>query len=307
VSGPELSYVLGTDRYETVRETVRAVAAQSVADRIELVLVGPPGLAVDDADVAGIGCLRVVAVATLSSLPAAHAAAVQACTAPFVLIGESHAFPDRSCVERVLSTLAEGHVAVTPALRNGNPRTARSWANLMVTYSRWLGGPRRELDVMPTHNGAFRTATLVSLGDRLADLLDYGGGLEVELRRHGGTLLLEPAATLAHLNVARPKGWVADRYLAARLYGAARSRGWSRARRAAYCVGGPLIPVVALGCLLRSDGWAATRPLMPRGTLVAAVVSVVVMAAGEVAGYAAGAGSAPERVLEYELHRARYA
>ncbi len=301
-----LSFVLGVDRYGTGRDTVRALARQTIADRVELVLAGPSGLAHDPEDTGALHSVRVVE-APLDPLTSAQAVGVAAASAPIVMIGETHAFPEPDCLERILAAFRDERVeGVAPSVANGNPRTARSWANLLVTYGNWIGRPAGQIDQMASHNAAFRREALLAFGPDLAGLLENGGGADRRLRAAGGTLLFVPEARLQHLNVSRPRGWLADRYWAARAFGVARSREWSASRRAAYCAGAPLIPVVFLARVFRSPAWASLRGELPRGVTPALVVSVLAITAGEVSGYAVGLGRTHSRLLEYELHRARY-
>jgi hypothetical protein len=310
VRGLDVSYVIATDRFETVRDVVRAVADQTIRDRIELVLVCPSEaeLALEPEVSAGIGAVRVLEVESLVPVTEACAAGILGASAPLVFVGETHSFPEPDCLERLLATHArERYAAVMPLLVNGNPRRASSWANLMVTYRDWLAPASGEIASISTHNVCFRRDLLIGYGDRLAEMLDFGSGLDGELRAQGYGLLVEPAARLPHLNVATLGAWVADRFLVARIYADAKARRWSRPRRLAYSLAGPIIPALIVARVLRSQQWSHHRSSMPAGTLAGVVLSAVVIAAGEVAGYLTGSGSAPRRIAKYEVHRARYA
>jgi hypothetical protein len=177
----------------------------------------------------------------------------------------------------------------------------------MVTYRDWLAPAGGEIAAISTHNVCFRRDLLVGYGDRLPEMLDFGSGLDAEFRAQGYGLLLEPAAELPHLNVATLGAWVADRFLVARIYADAKARRWSRTRRLAYALAGPIIPALIVVRVLRSQQWSHHRSSMPAGTLAGVLFSAVVIAAGEVAGYLTGSGSAPRRIAKYEVHRARYA
>ncbi len=304
-SRPAISVVLVTDALSTIAEVIAALRAQPIHDRIELVVVRPPGAGLGEVE--GLGAVRSVEVASLAPLEAAQAEGVRAATAPVVLLGETHAFPDPGALEPVLRAIEdEGYAAVAPGLRNGNPETAASWASLMVTYGRALGGDRREVETLPTHNTSYRRDLLIALGAELPALLRVGGGLDARLRAAGHRLLYEPAATFAHLNVVPLRSCFLDRFYVARCYAAARSRSWPVARRVLYAVGSPLIPFVLGARIVRSRGWAAHRHELPRGVWLPFAVSLAAIAAGELAAYVGGVGRAPERVLEYEIHRARH-
>lgn len=310
MNSPQVSYVLATDRFETVREVARAIAAQTVAGAIELVLVCPSEreLGLEPDAVHGIGDVRVLEVDTLVPLSRPRAAGIHASSAPIVFVGETHSFPEPSCLETLLAAHRDGHYAVVmPAIVNGNPERASSWANLMVTYRHWVPPAERgEVENVSTYNGCFRRELLVAYGDRLAEMLEYGSGLDRELKAQGYALLLEPAASLRHLNVATMAAWLPDRFLGARIWSAARARRWSRPRRLAYALTSPLVPFLLVARVLRSRQWAEHRSSMPAGTLAGLVVSALAIAVGEAAGYLTGSGTAPHRIAKYELHRNRY-
>jgi hypothetical protein len=192
-------------------------------------------------------------------------------------------------------------------IENANPQKALSWAALILTYRHWIApAAREEIGMLSTYNACFRREALLAFGDRLDRMLDYGSGLDRDLRARGGRLLMEPAARLGHLNVAALNGWLPERFLSGRFWAVARSRRWTPGRRLLYAVASPLIPLAIAGRALKSKQWAHHRGKMPRGTLGVLVVSAIATAAGEVVGYVAGGGDTPVRLAEYELHRSRY-
>ncbi len=305
-----VSYVVATDTFATIRGVVRAVRASSIARSVELIIVCPSvsALGLEDTETDGIGAVRVIEVSEVIPLSPARAEGVRAASCPLVFIGETHSFPRPGCLEALVDALNSGEVAAaTPVIENANPQKAFSWACLMLTYRHWLApATRADTDVMSTYNACFRRAHLVAFGDRLSSMMDYGCGLDRHLRASGGRLLIEPAARLTHLNMAAFPGWMVERFLSGRFLGSARSRDWSPARRLAYVLGAPLIPVIIAGRALQSPQWTHHRLQMPRGTLVALVLCALATAAGELIAYIAGNGQTPVRLAEYELHRARY-
>lgn len=306
----QLSYVVVTDTFATIRDVVRAVRASSIAGGVELVLVCPSEreLGLDPAETTGIGAVRVIEFGAIIPLSPARAAGIRAATCALVFVGETHSFPVVDCLEALVAAHRSGdYAAVTPVIENANPQTALSWAGLMLTYRHWLEPAAREdIDVLSTYNACFRRDLLLRFGDRLTAMLDYGSGLDAELRAGGGHFLIEPAARLMHLNVAALSGWLPERFLSGRFWGTARSRHWSLARRLAYVLGAPLIPIMIASRAIRSRQWTHHREQMPRGTLAAVILSAVATAAGELTAYVAGGGKTQIWLAEYELHRARY-
>jgi hypothetical protein len=311
MSGLRVSFVLATDRFETVREVVRELRSQTMSEFVELVLVCPDEqeLDVDADEVRELGAVRIVGGRPADDLEAARAAGVRAASAGLVMIGEAHAYPDPECLERLVARHEAGRYgAISPRLRNANPLTAASWASLLVTYPSLIDSDAAEITFVSSHNTMFRREALLDLGaDRLAELMEPWGRVGDELRAHGYALFHEPAATLRHVNVARVATSVADRFMTGRLYAASRARAWSRLRRAAFCAGAPLIPFVVGARLLRSRVWRTRRREVPRGTLAMLALGFVASAAGEAVGCAIGAGSSLASLSVLELHRERYA
>ena len=168
--------------------------------------------------------------------------------------------------------------------------------------------PARESDIAPTHNGAFRRQVLLDLGPELDRALHQGDYLTVLLRSANHRMFFEPAARIDHLNVARWRPWLQERYFGGRLLGGRRAERWSWPRRLIYLLGSPLIPpllVMRLRPVL-----AATRRagLLPRGTLAVVFAGGIVSAVGEMVSYILGPSPSAEPLMtEFELHKVRYA
>jgi hypothetical protein len=305
-----VSYVVVTDTFATIRGVVRAVRASSIAGSVELIIVCPPAPAfgLEDAETDGIGAVRVIEVREIIPLSPARTEGIRAASCPLVFIGETHSFPQPGCLEALVAALENAEfAAATPVIENANPQKAFSWAGLMLTYRHWLApATKGEIDMVSSYNACYRRDHLVALGDRLTAMMDYGSGLDRHLLKNSGRLFFEPTARLRHLNMAAFPAWMAERFLSGRFWGTTRSRHWSPARRLAYVLGAPLIPVLMAGRALQSPQWAHHRQQMPRGTLVALLLCALATAAGEVTAYIAGNGKTPIRLAEYELHRARY-
>ena len=298
----ELSVILATDRFDTIRDVVRHLNAQTARERLELVVVTPSAFEVEET---GFGGVRVVeSDAEAIDVASLRAAGVNAASAPAVLLAETHSFPAPDSLERLIERHRDSWVAVGQAICNGNPETMRSWTNLFLDYGPWTdpsaGGEMREL---PTHNSSFKRAELLACGEQLPELLRYSEGITAILRARGGRLYLEPRARTFHVNVSRATSWVVERSAAGRAYAASRAEGWPAWRRAVYACGSPLIPLVRGRRVLRHiRRTGRSAELLPR-ILPALVVGLAVSALGELAGYALGPGRAPRLVGEMELRR----
>jgi glycosyltransferase involved in cell wall biosynthesis len=307
-TAPVLSVVVVTDGYETIRKTLRHVAAQAIAARIELVVVVPRGVAIprDEPELAGLWGVQVVEIESIESLSWARAPGIQAATAPVVVLTESHVYPEPGWAEALLAAVDEGWAVVGPGVTNANPNSVVSWANLFIDYGPWIGGGRRELVDLPGHNSAYRREVLVELGDELGELLEAEYFMHARLRERGHRLLLEPAARMRHVNVSRLGSLLLERYNTGRRFGGARGRTFSPARRLLYAVGSPLIPLVRLPRILRDVERSGLRgELLPR-MLPALLFGLVVSACGELVGYLAGPGDSMLHLSRIELHKERY-
>jgi hypothetical protein len=307
---PAMSVVLVTPSgLEALGETIACLRAQTAVSRLELVVVGPE-LAARAARSSRLEVFAsVVLVETRPARTTAEglAAGVRRSTAPIVAFTEEHAFPEPDWAERLLQAHRGPWAAVGPAIVHRNPGTRTSAADYVLAFGRWAPqgapGPATEL---AGHNSSYKRETLLSLGAELEHALAAECLLHGQLRARGAELYFEPAARTGHLVASSFRRWLPTRFERGRLIGASRARSFSRARRAVYVAGSPLIPFVRLGRLSRGlppgAGWRQYGP----GVTATVCLGAVVEAAGEAVGYARGEGSAERRLTEYELRRRAY-
>jgi hypothetical protein len=307
--GPALSFVVGTDAMATVEDTLAHLRAQDVRDRIEVVVAAPRSSNVDPASPAfeGFWGARHVPVDSVESLSHARAAGIRAARAPVVVLGETHAFPERGWASALLAAHDEPCAAVAPCVANANPSTTMSWANFFLDYGPWSELPQRtELADLPGHNSSYKRDLLLELGDRLEPLLEAETFLHQELRSRGHRLLIEPAARLRHVNVSRWRWFLFERFSVGQRFGGARAQGFPRWRRAVYAAGSPLIPAVRMPRVLRDVRRSGRRAELLPAILPTLLLGLVLSALGELAGYLAGPGASAERLSRIELYKQRY-
>jgi hypothetical protein len=307
---PLMSVVVVTpDTYATVRKTIRHLRAQNVSHRLELVLVAPQAgrLGLAESELREFHGYKVVEVGHMKSTARARAAGVREARAPVVALAEDHAFPAPGWAEALVERHKEGWAAVGPVMANANPRSATSWANLLIEYAPWLeGAPGGEREHLPGHNGSYKRDILLAYGERLEAMLDAESVLHWDLRARGHRLYLEPKARTFHQNFSVRASSLPLRFNGGRLFAAARARDWPPRRRALYAAAAPLIPLVRLLRIAR-EMCAPGRPrhLLPR-VLPALAAGLVFDGAGEMAGYALGPGRAMAKLSDMEFHRRRY-
>ena len=308
---PSLGVILATDRYETIRPVIRHLQRQTIRDQLEIVMIGEGSLSaeVDAADLAGFARVHVETVASLDPVSTARAAGVRAAQAPLVFIGETHTYAHPTWAEALVRARVDGRAGLIPGFGNANPTGPLSWAIFLLDYGRWLYlMPASESDIAPTHNGAFRREVLLDLGEDLDHALHQGDQLTRLLQSANHRLYFEPSARIDHLNTARWRPWVRERFLGGRLLAGRRAARWSWARRLIYVCGAPIIPLLLAARLRDVLAVARGAGVLPRGTLAALLLGGCISAVGEVVGYLVGDRPEVEpEMMEFELHKVRYA
>jgi GT2 family glycosyltransferase len=306
-STPEMSVVIVTpDRYETIRKTMRHLRAQTVKDRLEIVIVAPSAekLGLDVSDLKDFLQFRVVEVGAFRSTAEARAAGIRQASASVVVFGEDHSFPAPGWAEALIKAHRQPWAAVGPVEINDNPDSLISWADILLNSARWLEPAEATvIDDLPWRNSAYKRALLLDYGSELANLLEAESFLHQDLQDRGYQLYLEPAAKTYHLNFGTISSLVREQFHGGRLFAALRMRRWSMLRRLLYIGGAPLIPLVRLWRILR-ELRRPGRPhdLLPR-ILPALMLGLVASAIGELGGYVFGSGNASQQICKLEFHR----
>ncbi len=303
-----MSVILATPGdFTTIAATVHHLRRQSVAGRLELVVVArtADALAVGEQAFRGFWGYQVIGAGPDISVGRANAAGVRAARAGVVAFAEDHCFPEPGWAEALVERHARGDVAaVGPVLRNANPGTLVSWCDFAIGYGRWIDPSiTGDQPFLPGHNSSYRRDVLMELDAHLDDLLAAETVLHLELRKRGHRLVMEPRARAAHTNFGRLGSWLPAQYYHGRIFAAERARHWSRAKRVFYAAASPLIPVVrfvrAAGHLRRSE---RPRPSLPRLSPLLAL-GLAADGAGQMLGYLRGAGTAPHQLPEFEFRR----
>ncbi len=306
---PRLSVVLATPGdFGAIRKTLVHLAAQTSREALELVIVATSReLLQPDAQVlAAFARYSIVEIGDFVSLGSANAAGVRAATAPLVALAEDHCFPDPDWAEHLIRAHEGQWAAVGPAVRNANPATIVSWADLFIGYGPWLEPvERRDVPFLPGHNSSYKRALLLAYGERLDALLTVETVLHWDLRAKGHRLRLEPAARVAHTNFSLWSSWLPVLWLNGRAFAAERRKGMSVFVRAVYVAGASLIPFVRLARVATAARSTQLRRQFAR-CFPAVLVGLAVDALGQMVGYAWGPGASGGRLAQYECHRVKH-
>ncbi len=311
MSVPSLSAILVTpDGFDSLRRTVQHIAAQSIRESIEVVIVAPSkgALGLDESELRGLQGVRIVEVGELRSNAHGYAAGVREATAPIVVFCEDHSYPGSEWAEALVEAHRDDFAVVGPVVANANPGSSVSWADFLLGYGPWLDPtPASELDYLPGHNSAYRRDLLMEYGSELDSWLEAESVVHWDLRSRGHRLYLEPRARTFHFNFSRPSSWIAATFHSARTFAARRvrdARGFPL-RRLLYTLATPIIPPIRLRRCWR-DIRRSEQPFSWFRLLPALTLSLIVSATGEAFGYALGPGDSPQRVSRYEFHRDRH-
>ena len=316
-SKPALSVVIvASDAFEALRRTVEHLRAQTVRDRLEVVIVAQSdavlGLSERDKEaLEAFFSYQVVEVGAIPSIDRARAPGIRRAQAPVVALVEDHAYPAPDWAEALLEAYRqEPWGAVGTVVANANPQTARSWATFLLSYGAWADGVEGgEVDDLPGHNVSYRRELLTAYDDALPDKLERESGLHEELKADGHRLYLIPDAKIYHVNPSLVSSMSELFFGMGRLYGAKRAQEgqWSPLQRALYVGGAPLIPFVRLYRTTTERLGAAEHEGQAARLVPALLLALAADAAGQAAGYAAGPGDSTLRKLDnFEVDRMRH-
>ena len=296
-------------RFAVLRRTLAHLRAQTIADRIELVIMAPSAGSMQEMeprDTAGLHSVRVCVVGEIVNVDKAGARGIAAASAPVIAFMEDHAFPAPNWAETVVRAHREEWGVVGTAIVNGNPRTGWSWANHLVTYGPWAAHVATgEVPSVSRHNTSFKREALHQLGGNLLAAFGCDGTLLKDLRRANHRIYLDTGTTVAHVNPSRAWTTLGLRFNAGRLYADKRVKAgrWGIAKRAAYAAAAPLYPLIRFRQI-----WGETlrhpshRPLLPR-VLPALTGALIADAVGQAVGYATGAGRSVDTLADFEAER----
>jgi hypothetical protein len=295
-------------RFEQIGRTVQAIAAQTIAHRIELVLVLPEARLAEGREQAfrHFATHRILAVGRIDNVDHAAARGLLAAEAPIVASIEDHAYPEPEWAEALLAEWAADPdaVAIGSAILNANPANPLSWSNALIAYGQWSETTRAgPIDWIAMHNGSFRRAALEPHGEALPALFNRDSDILVRLKAAGGRFRFAPSARIRHLNPSRLASTARLRMDAGRLFAANRAEagGWGFARRLAYAALGPAIPFLRY-MRMRRDLFAGTGLSEIRLGLPL-LVGLAFDAIGQSIGNLRGPGAARDRLATFEMDR----
>lgn len=281
----DISVVLATSDWATIRPVVESLKRTQPVKRLELILVAPDAgrLASESEGLEGFGSIRFIAH-PLPPLNEARAAGVRAATSDIVFIGETHSFSRAGMTEALIAAHGEGWEVVVPKFENANPINFISAGNFIADYGGWAYGEEsRPLTSMPVYNASFNRPMLQELAGDLALTLGQGDAVLLTLGQR--RIVYEPDALIGHVNLCTFRFWSQERTLAGIVIGSRRLARWSRLRGLAYAAASPLIALTLLARIWPHYLRIRKIRTLPAGTGAVIVVNCFMRAIGEGLGY----------------------
>jgi hypothetical protein len=289
---PEASVILvASEGVQSIGKIMACLQSQSVSRRLE-VLIAARADAVSELERIPWSDFHSVRVleADLSTSARARVSAIMHATGPILLFCEDHAFPiGREWAERLIKAHRSPNAAVGPVVRNANPASTSSWANLLIEYGPWLHREEAgETATLPGHNSSYKREVLIGYAETLADMLEAEWVLQKDLRRKGHTFWIDPSIEVEHLNFSLFGSTIQLQFMEGWMFAATRSADWTWPRRLAYALSFPAIAIIRFVRLCRqffSSPQAAPDAIR---SLPACFFHLCVSAVGEGVGYAFG-------------------
>ncbi len=307
---PALSAVLVTlDDWTNMRNTLRALRAQTLREQMELVFVGPSLDALDlpEAEFQDFAGIQKTAEPVLTTLGQAYAAGVRAATAPLVLFTEDHCYPEPQWAELLVARHASGTWAgVGPTVINANPASTASCAQFLIEYGQYSEtgkkGPCRQI---PGHNSCYRRKLLLHYGAKLFEWLECETLMQWDMADRGLTFYMDDQVRTRHFNCSRLSATFMFSWYFSRQFAAYRGRRMTARDRAKLALLWPLIPIVRLKRI-----WPLMASLLgfrrALSVLPAVATNLAISGAGEGLGYLTCDPGAREHCFHREFHRERF-
>jgi hypothetical protein len=310
---PLLSVVLVTPtNLERLERTLLALQAQTICDRIEVILVAPSSEVANQDDrglLEGFYDLKIVPIGTVDDVTACGANGVIHCQADVVGFVEDHAYPFPGWAESVTNTHQGPWAAVGSTYIIDNPQSYWAWCSQIISYGPYTAPVKGgEVAHLPAHNISYKKDLLLALGDQLEESLKgWERQLNIILQREGHRFYLDQNALIRHREVSNPWILLEVWFVAGRSYAGRRwqHEGWSLAWRLLYALGTPLVPFKRAFAFWQEAFQGKDRSdIMPLiwFTLIPVIVA---NALGQMVGFLGDDGDTDQYIAQHELRDRR--
>jgi hypothetical protein len=240
--------------------------------------------------------VRVLPVPRDATIPQMRAVAFAASTADAVAVIEDHVIVPKGWANALLAAMNGSKRIVGGSVENAATERLSDWAAFLCEYSHCINPLPSGATTWLTGNNVVYPKTLL---DEFKDVIAEGAWenrLHDAMRDAGVALVCHPEIVVGHKKHFSITEYLGQRYLYARSYAGARMRGRSLGPRLAYAAAAFALPPLLL--------WRTVSRVVSKrrhiGHLVRSLpllaLFVCAWAAGEVVGYARGAGDSLSRV-----------
>jgi hypothetical protein len=300
----DLSVILVTaSTYERLRKTIRHLAAQDVANHLQLIIVhqAEDPIEVLPEDTGLLGEVTLFATGTFQSTGDPRAEAVSVAKGTTTVFAEDHCFPEPGWARALLAAHALGYPVVGPSMRPSNPDTILGWADMCLNFGPSAAPTQsEETSLLCWHNLSYST-------DLLREQEDLGERVFFRrLEGQGHKLYRAAEAEVLHTNLSAMRGFFLGQFWGARLFWSTlvSVEDWSWPKRLFFTA---LTPLVSLRRFLRAvKDFHRTAPGPSIAALPYLLLASILIPAGAIAGLLAGSGNCMNYRLSLEFERERY-
>ena len=297
--------------YESVRTVIEHLKMQTVADRLEVIIISPSMrlTAAEEAELKHFSNSIIMEADLDNGLSDAWVDAVNESRAPIVAFGENHAFPEQQWAEALIEAHKGPWAGVGSVIRNANPGSINSWAQLYMTYGQWTGPiGSGEAEDLPGHNSSYKRSILLEYGSELKHMLVRTNIMNMDLRARGYRLYMEERAAVVHINVSKTSSILPDLFYNGQLYTAAlvHYKRWSVLKKIFHALLEPLIILRHFQGTMHSLDRDGQRKKLVPAALPIIIAGLTAHLFGKLKGYAAGFGNAQKKINSYEFDRFKH-
>jgi glycosyl transferase family 2 len=297
--------------FESIRTVIEHLKMQTVADRLEVIIISPSMrlTAAEEAELNHFSNSIIMEADMDNGLSDAWVDAVNESSAPIVAFGENHAFPVPQWAEALIEAHDGPWAGVGSVIRNANPKSINSRAQLYMTYGRWTGPIESgETEDLPGHNSSYKRSILLEYGSGLKHMLVRTNIMNMDLRARGYRLYMEKRAEVIHINVSKTSSILPDLFYNGQLYIASlvHYKRWSVLKKIFHALLEPLIILRHFqGTMQSLDRDGQKKNLVP-AALPIIIAGLTAHLFGKLKGYAAGFGNAQKKINSYEFDRFKH-
>ena len=275
---------------------LEALEAQGNPESLEILVVDRVGDELREHVRRKFPRVRLLPVPPNTTIPQMRAVAFAAATSPAVAVIEDHVIVPRGWAKAMLSTINGSRRVVGGSVENAATQRLSDWAAFLCEYSHCINPLPSGPSTWLTGNNVVYPRALLEEFRGVIEEGAWENRLHDAMRDAGVALVCHPEIVVGHKKHFSVAEYLGQRYLYARSYAGARVTGRPLGPRLAYAAAAFALPPLLL--------WRTVSRVVPKrrhiGHLVRSLpllaLFVCAWAAGEVVGYARGAGDSLARV-----------